>query len=292
MRIAILIKQIPAVEAMELGPEGRLVRDAVRLEMNAYCRRAVSLGVELAKADEESTTTVFTLGPLSALDVIREAVGWGVDEGVLVSDPHFAGSDTVATTKALTAAVAHRGTFDLILVGRNSLDADTGQVGPGIAELFGWSFLPSVKEFSLDGEIVTALCEEDDGETERVAALPLVVACAERLIEPCKVKPDGWPELGDPRITTVGAAAIGVGPWGAAASPTTVGEIRVHESKREQVTLEGPPSETVTTAVSLLERRGAFDVPKEHDAHDSDVEQLRGTSTRRIGVVVEPDRPA
>ena len=66
MRIAVLVKQIPAFEEMELGPDGRLKRAGLELEMNAYCRRAVSQGVELAAAVGDGTVTVFTLGPPSA----------------------------------------------------------------------------------------------------------------------------------------------------------------------------------------------------------------------------------
>src|SRR5437763_13059837 len=123
---------------MELGADGRLVREGIELELNAYCRRAVSKACELAAEREGSTVTVITLGPPSAEDALREGIAWGLEraveiDGVLVSDPAFAGSDTLATATALAAVVQHLGPFDLILVGRNSLDADTGQVGPELA---------------------------------------------------------------------------------------------------------------------------------------------------------------
>ena len=107
LRIAVLIKQIPRFEAMELGPDGRIVRDGLELEMNAYCRRAVSKGVELADANG-GTCTAFTLGPPTAEDVLREAVAWGADEGVLITDPVFAGSDTLATARAGGGARSRR----------------------------------------------------------------------------------------------------------------------------------------------------------------------------------------
>ena len=147
MRVAVLVKQVPRVEDMELSPDGRLKRDGVELEMNAYCRRAVSKGVEIAR-DHGGTCTVFTLGPPAAEDVLREAVAWGADEGVLVSDPACAGSDTLATATALAAALRRQGPFDLVLAGRNSIDADTGQVGPEVAELLDLPFAGGVR--SLD----------------------------------------------------------------------------------------------------------------------------------------------
>src|SRR5947207_1062215 len=90
MRIAVLVKQVPKFDAMELGPGGRLVREGLELELNPYCRRAVSKGAELA-ADTGGTSTAFTLGPPSAEDALREAVAWGVDAGVLIASDLGAG---------------------------------------------------------------------------------------------------------------------------------------------------------------------------------------------------------
>ena len=86
LKIAVLVKQVPRVEDMTLGEGGRLRREGIELEMNAYCRRAVSKGVELAHLTA-GRCVVFTLGPPSAEDVLREAVAWGADEGVLVRTP-------------------------------------------------------------------------------------------------------------------------------------------------------------------------------------------------------------
>src|SRR5918995_423304 len=126
MRIAALVKQIPKFEAMALGPDGRLVREGLELELNAYCRRAVSQGVALA-AEHGGRVTVFTLGPPAAEDALREAIAWGLErdvaiDGVLVTDPACAGSDTLATARALAAALGREGPFDLVLTGRNSVD--------------------------------------------------------------------------------------------------------------------------------------------------------------------------
>src|SRR6202142_188391 len=97
---------------MELGPDGRLRRDGVEPEMNPYCRRAVSKAVELAAEREGSRVAVFTLGPTAADDTLREAIAWGLDQGVNINGVHvtdiaFSGSDTLATAKALAAAIEH-----------------------------------------------------------------------------------------------------------------------------------------------------------------------------------------
>ncbi len=230
MRIAALVKQIPRFETMALGADGRLERAGIPLELNAYCRRAVSKAVELTAADGE--VVVFTLGPASADDVLREAIAWGDRHGsgrirgVHLCDPAFAGSDTLATAKALAAGLEREGRFDLVLCGRNSIDADTGQVGPQLAELLGLPFVGAARQLVVDGHTARARAELDDGWMQIEARLPAVIACAERLIEPSKVEPEGRAAVAADRIARRRAAEVGAGPWGAAASPTSVGETR------------------------------------------------------------------
>src|SRR5215472_19250778 len=122
LRIAVLVKQIPAVEEMRLGTDGRLIRHGTELELSAFCRRAVSKSVELAASVPGSAITVMTLGPPSAEDGLREAIAWGLDRdvdisGILLTDSVFAGSDTIATARTLAAALRREGSFDLVLTG-------------------------------------------------------------------------------------------------------------------------------------------------------------------------------
>ena len=103
LRIATLVKQVPKFEQMKLGDDGRLQREGLELMLNPYCQRAVSKGVELAK-QSGGRCTVITLGPPAAEDVLRWGIAWGADDGVLISDPAFAGSDSLATARALRLA--------------------------------------------------------------------------------------------------------------------------------------------------------------------------------------------
>lgn len=257
MRIAVLVKQVPRVESMELRSDGRLQRDGVELEMNAYCRRAVSEGVELAQASG-GRCTVLTLGPPSAGDVLREALAWGADDATLITDPAFAGSDTLATARALAAAVEREGPFDLVLAGRNSIDADTGQVGPEVAELLDLPFAAGVRELTVADGVVEARCELDDGWRTVRLRLPAVLSAAERLTEPCKVPPEGRAEVAARRIRTVSAAELGPGPWGEAGSPTSVGRIRTLDVDRRRIRLDGPVADQVAEVVELLARWGVL----------------------------------
>ncbi len=343
MHLAVLVKQVPRAESMALGPDGRLRRHGVELEMNAYCRRAVAKGVELARATG-GRCVVFTLGPPPAEEVLREAIAWGADEGVLVSDPAFAGSDTLATARALAAALTKVGSWDLVLVGRNSIDADTGQVGPELAEMLGLPFVGAVRELTVIGAdvarafaggstgtgvagtatagagvvgavdgtggsaataqmAVEARCELDDGWRRVRVGLPAVLSVAERLTEPCKVPPEGRVAVPAAAIRTMRAPDLGPGPWGQAASPTSVGPVRVVELARRRMRLEGPAAVQVADAVRLLRTWGALvptGVPATSDrrtagnAHTSGDDAVPSGAVPGTGpavvVVLEPGR--
>ena len=305
MRIAVVVKQVPTFTEMALDDDGRLIRAGLPLELNPYCRRAVSQAVELATASAAvaaaggapAGVTVMTLGPPSAEDVLRESIAWGTDrgaetDGILITDPAFAGSDTLATARALAAALRLAGPFDLILTGRNSVDADTGQVPPELAELLDLPFLSGVRTLQLDGRRLRARCEHDDGWVEAEVDLPALLSCAERLIQPCKVDPAGRLAVPEERIRRLAATDLGPGPWGQAGSPTRVGAVRVHEVSREGVVLGGPLDDQVRRAVDVLVRRGALAVPT--GSAGAPHPSLPGPGKRSgpgVAVVLEADRP-
>ena len=258
LRVAVLVKQIPVFEDMVLGPDGRMVRDGIDMHMNDYCRRAVAKGTEVARASG-GTVTVLTLGPPSAENVCREALLFGVDAGIHICDPEFAGSDTWATAKALAAALERFGPFDLVMMGRNSVDSDTGQVPPQLAELLGLPFATGVRHFSLHGDRLELRLEHDDEWVDVAVELPAVVSCAERLCDPCKIKdPEAWATVDSSHIQTVSAADLGPGPWGQEASPTTVGPVQMIDVERGRQMMTGTLDEQIEQAVAILAEKGAL----------------------------------
>ena len=298
LRVASLAKQVPIAESLRLL-DGRLVRDGVGSEMNPYCRRAVAQGVTLAR-DTGGSCTVVTLGPPSAEDVLREAVAWGADEGLHVCDQAFAGSDTLATAQALAAALRRSGPFDLVLLGLNSIDGETGQVGPEVAQLLDLPFACGVRQLEDMGSHLRLGLEHDDGTQEVEITLPAVLAVAERLCEPCKVDPAGRAAVDPSRLTRLGAAELGTGPWGLEASPTVVGETRAVEHRRTPQVLAGSLEDQVRRAVDELVLRGALSsgsstgvgdgsggpVGAVHSPADGD----RPGAERVIAVLTEPGR--
>ena len=292
LRIAVLVKQVPRGEEIRLAPDGRLVREGVPLEMNAFCRRAVSRAVSLAR-DSGGTVSVFTLGPASAEDVLREAVAWGADEGIHLTDAAFAGSDALATAGTLATALRQLGPWDLILVGRNSIDADTGQVGPTLAQLLDLLFAGAARQLDVAGDELQLLCQTDDVSRSMTVALPAVIAVAERLCEPAKVPEERRREVDPAALRRLGAANLGPGPWGQAGSPTRVTGVREIASPRAQLRLPGTPAEQAAQLLAALKARGAL-LPVGREASTT----ATGRGARQaagggpaIAVLDEGDRP-
>lgn len=292
LHVVALVKQIPSFEDMELGPDGRLRRDGVPLEMSAYCRRAVAQAVLLVR-QHGGRCTVMTLGPPSAEDVLREALAGGADQGILVTDPVFAGSDTLVTAGVLAAAVERLGDVDVVLTGRSSVDADTGQVPPQVAQLLDLPFATGVRELTLDDRrrVVTVRCEHDDEWVTKRLGLPAVLSAAERLCDPCKRPPDARAAVPARRIHTWGSADLPGRPSGGRSSPTWVGGVRVVETSRSRERLEGPVVDQVARAVAVLESRGALDGGSDGTDRGVPVPPPVTRPERVIAVLVEPDRP-
>ncbi|ETW95454.1 MAG: hypothetical protein ETSY1_30555, partial [Candidatus Entotheonella factor] len=287
LRIAALVKQVPKFEQMQLGPDGRLQRDGIELSLNPYCQRAVSKGVELAQKTGGSCT-VISLGPPAAEDIIRWGIACGADHGILISDPAFAGSDTLATARALAAAVDKEGPFDLILVGKNSVDADTGQVGPELAELLGYPFASAVRTLDLDDDVIRIGCEHDDAWVEAEITLPAILATAERLCSPAKADPEDRAAVEPDKIAVLTAADLGTGPWGQDGSPTWVGETKMLDVDRAHQMLEGPLTEQIAEALAIIKDRNAL-VSESQTAAGAVAPSVANPS-ESIVVLLEPGR--
>ncbi len=289
LRIAALVKQVPTVEDMQLGPDGRLQRDGVELSMNPYCLRAVSKGVELAELTG-GHCTVISMGPPAAEDVVRWGVAMGAREGILLSDPAFAGSDTLATAKALAEVVQLNGPYDLILVGKNAVDADTGQVGPQLAELLGHPFASAVRTLTYDPSgMVHVGCEHDDVWLEAEIELPAVLSTAERLCRAKKVTPEDKANVPAAKVRFMTAADLTRASRGQAGSPTWVGETKVLDVKRDRRMLQGSIETQVEEAIGILVERQAL--AETAFASAGQVAEPMQKPDTPLLVLMEPERP-
>ena len=133
MNIIVCIKQVPNTTDVKIDPvKNTLIREGVESIINPFDTYAIEEAVRL-KERFGGKVTVITMGPPQADSALREAISLGCDEGILVSDRKFAGSDTWATSSTLSCAIKKIGAFDIILCGKQASDGDTAQVGPGIS---------------------------------------------------------------------------------------------------------------------------------------------------------------
>ncbi len=127
------MKQVPETTEVRINPEtNTLIRDGVKSIINPFDMYAIEEAVRL-KERFGGKVTALTMGPPQAEAALKEAISMGADEGILLSDRAFAGSDTWATSYTLAGAIKKIGSFDLILCGKQASDGDTAQVGPGIS---------------------------------------------------------------------------------------------------------------------------------------------------------------
>lgn len=241
MRIAVLIKQVPAVDTVKIDEKtGTMVRDGVEAELNPLDLHAVEAAIRVVESRPEGETSavVVSMGPPLAKKAIAQAIAMGCTSGALISDRKFGGSDTLATSRALAGALRKLGPFDLVFVGERATDGETGQVGPAVAELLGipaLTYVSSIEELT-DGKIRVTRAVED-GTEEVESPLPAMVM-------PLKA-------MNSPRLCTLRgklrAKTVEIPSYGAA-------DLDVPE---EQLGLKGSPTQVIKINYPKMTRQGA-----------------------------------
>ena len=146
MNIIVCLKQVPGTTQVKIDPQtNTLVRSGIKSILNPFDYYALEEGVRI-KERYGGKVTVVSMGPPDADAMLKEAIGLGADDPVLLSDREFAGSDTLATSYTLSQAMRKIGQYDLIICGRQTLDGDTGQVGPELAQMLGLPFIAYVSK--------------------------------------------------------------------------------------------------------------------------------------------------
>jgi len=132
----VAVKQVPDTTNIRIDPDtGNLVREGVPAIMNPYDAHALAAAVAW-KRKLGGKVTVVSMGPSSFTTTIREAIEMGADRGILISDRKFAGADTLATSYVIAEtirAIHAQDPIDLVFFGKQAIDGDTAQVGPGVA---------------------------------------------------------------------------------------------------------------------------------------------------------------
>lgn len=152
MNIFVCIKQVPATNKVQVDEKtGVLKRNGVASKMNPYDLYALETALRL-KEQFGGTVTVGTMGPPQAQAIIKEAYMMGADEGYVFSDRRLGGADVLATSYTLSQAIRSVGDFDLIFCGKQTIDGDTAQVGPAIAEHMGIPHAAWVSKLEVNGD--------------------------------------------------------------------------------------------------------------------------------------------
>jgi electron transfer flavoprotein beta subunit len=170
-RIAVCIKQVPGTTEIKINPEtNTLVREGIETVINPFDTYAIEEGVRLKERlvnengiDDEVEVMAITMGPPQAESILREAISLGADKAMLLSDRAFAGADTWATALTLKVALNKTGNCKIIILGKQTLDGDTGQVGPELAHMLNIPFVgyaSAVDEINKNKIVIKRLMED------------------------------------------------------------------------------------------------------------------------------------
>ena len=255
MKIIVCVKQVPDAKDVRLDPKtNTMAREGVESIMNPFDRHALEEAVRL-KEQHGGTVTVISMGPPQADEVLRDAVSCGADEAVLVSDRAFAGADTWATTYTLGKAIEKLGDFDLILCGKQAIDGDTAQVGPGLARRLDIPYVSYVKKVSgYDNGVMQVERLMDDGYDELAMPLPGLLTVVKEINVPRVPSLKGKMKAKKLVIQTLSAEDIGAEPQsiGLPGSTTQVVKVFAPQFKGERAMLEGTVDEQVDQLVEKI----------------------------------------
>jgi electron transfer flavoprotein beta subunit len=185
MHIVVCIKQVPDSAQIRVHPvTNTIMRQGVPAIVNPYDLFALEEALRL-KDQFGGRVTVLCMGPPQAEEALRKCVSFGANDAVLVTDRAFAGADTLATSYALTSAIRKIGeeqAVDLVFTGKQTIDGDTAQVGPGVAKRLGWNLLTyvsKINEVDLDGRSITVERRAEGGVQRLKTTLPSLITMLE-----------------------------------------------------------------------------------------------------------------
>jgi len=259
MNIVVCLKQVPGTTEVRIDPQtNTLVRQGIENIINPFDTYAVEEAVRL-KEKHGGKVTVITMGPPQADAALREAVSLGADEAVLLSDRAFAGADTWATAYTLSRAILKIKEFDLVICGRQTIDGDTGQVGPELAEMLEMPFVAYVSQIEEIKEKYLRLRRMvEEGHEVLETTLPAVITVAKEINVPRLPSLRGIMKSKSVKIDTWGVSELAADPAmvGLAGSSTQVVKIFFPRRATRAEVLSGSLEQQVDTLVDRLKKAG------------------------------------
>jgi electron transfer flavoprotein beta subunit len=257
LNIVVLVKQVPDTESERrlvpgAGTLDRAAADGVINELDEY---AIEEGLRIAEA-HGGEVTILSMGPQKASESIRKALSMGADKAVHVLDDQVAGSDALATSAVLAAALGQVG-FDLVIAGAESTDARTGVMAAMLAERLGVPQLTLASKVDVEGSEVTVRRASDEGVEVVTGSLPAVVSVLEKINEPRYPSFKGIMAAKKKPVQTLTVADLGVsaGQVGLAGSLTEVSDFAARPPRAAGVVVKDEGDGGVKAAAFLAERK-------------------------------------
>ena len=185
MHMIVLIKQVPDPKHQsKMKADGTIERANVKNVMNSYDKNALEAALRVKDKNPGSKITAVSMGPPQAKEVLTEAIAMGADDAVLLCDRKLAGSDTLATSYALSKVIEKISNYDLIFCGIETTDGNTGQVGPEIAERLKMPQMTYVEDIKVEGGFVEARRMIEGGHQTLKSRTPLLITVTNTANEP------------------------------------------------------------------------------------------------------------
>lgn len=222
MKIAVCLKSVPGGRLRMEPASGRLDRQGAS-EMNDVDKNAVEAALRLKEEGKAEEVIAVSVGPDSAVEPLRTALGMGADRAVLASDDAAAGSDLLATGRIL-ATVLRRVGAELVLFGQQTSDGGGGLLWASVGERMGLPYIAQAGELSVEGDKVRVSRQTESGDEVIEATLPILVSVTDSINEPRYTSLKGMMGAKRKPLEILGLGELGLAPdaAGAAGSGTTV----------------------------------------------------------------------
>ena len=262
MRVVVCIKQVPDPENAKMDWEtGTVVREGVKNIINPFDLYAIEEALRI-KEKLGGEVVAISMGPPQAEEALREAIAMGVDRGILLTSKDFAGADTLATSYTLSQAIRKLGDVDLIICGKQAIDGDTAQVGPGVSAHLDLPQITFVgKIHAITEESIRAERMVEGGYQLVESPLPCVITVVKDINIPRLPSLKGKIAAKKAELPHWGPKEIDADPRriGSAGSPTMVEEVFAPEMRKEgRIYQEGELEEAIGKVIEVTERMGVL----------------------------------
>lgn len=255
MNIIVCIKQVPETADIKIDPKtNTLIREGASSIINPYDMYAIEEALRI-KEKVGGKVTVITMGPPQAESALREAISLGSDQAILITDKAFAGSDTWATSYTLACAIRKVGNFNLIICGKQAMDGDTAQVGPGISVQLDIPQITYVKKIEkIDQNFAQVERMTEEGYEIIETPLPCLFTVVKEINEPRLPSLKGKMRAKKAEIVSWRSQDIQASPEriGLTGSPTQVIKIFTPPPRKGGQILEGSPEEVANKLGNIL----------------------------------------